>query len=238
MKKIINRVNQRLGKLVAKHWVDFWMRYSDLSQFGRLATRFAAMVVPPHKARVPLAYMYPKGFIEPTAIINHKNLKIGSNCFIGDRVVIIERRGRGQVDIKDKVAIYRDTVLETGLNGSITIGSEASIHPCCQLHAYIAPIQIGQGVMIAPNCSLYSYDHGMLPDETIRRQSPVTKGAINIGAEVWIGVGAIILSGVHIGAGAVIGAGSIVTKNVPEGAIVAGNPARLIKTRKSLYQKH
>lgn len=212
------------------------MRYSGTSTFGKLATRIATLVVPPHKARVPLAYLYPKGFIEHTAIINHNNLKIGSNCFIGDRVVIIERRGRGQVDIKDRVAIYRDTVLETGLNGSITIGAEASIHPSCQLHAYIAPIHIGQGVMIAPNCALYSYDHSLLPGETIRVQYPVTKGAIKIGDEVWIGVGSIILSGVHIGAGAVIGAGSLVTKSVPDGAIAAGNPARVIKMRKDLYK--
>jgi acetyltransferase-like isoleucine patch superfamily enzyme len=54
---------------------------------------------------------------------------------------------------------------------------------------------------------------------------------IYIGKHVWIGAGAIILPGVKIEDYAVVGAGSIVTANVPKGAIVAGNPARIIKFR-------
>jgi len=46
----------------------------------------------------------------------------------------------------------------------------------------------------------------------------------------WIGAGAIILAGVTIGRNAVVGAGSVVTKDVPAGAVVAGNPARVIKS--------
>lgn len=54
---------------------------------------------------------------------------------------------------------------------------------------------------------------------------------VDIGDDVWIGYGAVILSGVSIGRGAVIGAGSIVTKDIPEYAIAAGNPARIIGAR-------
>ncbi|KAA0690874.1 antibiotic acetyltransferase [Halopseudomonas laoshanensis] len=52
-----------------------------------------------------------------------------------------------------------------------------------------------------------------------------------IGNDVWIGRSAIILSGVSVGDGAVVGAGSIVTKNVPPYAVVAGNPAKIIRYR-------
>lgn len=60
---------------------------------------------------------------------------------------------------------------------------------------------------------------------------PKTKGKTTVGSDVWVGYGAVILSGVTIGDGAVIGAGSVVTKDVPPYAIVAGNPARLIRYR-------
>ena len=58
-----------------------------------------------------------------------------------------------------------------------------------------------------------------------------SKGNIKIFDDVWIGSNAIILSGVTIGQGAVIAAGAVVTKDVPPYAIVAGNPAKIIKYR-------
>ena len=63
------------------------------------------------------------------------------------------------------------------------------------------------------------------------RDHPTGKGDVIIGSDVWIGYNATILSGVEIGSGAVVGANSTVTKNVPPYAIVAGNPAEIIKYR-------
>ena len=58
-----------------------------------------------------------------------------------------------------------------------------------------------------------------------------SKGPILVGSDVWIGYGAMVLSGVKIGQGAVIGAGSVVAKDVPPYAVVAGNRAALVKFR-------
>lgn len=60
---------------------------------------------------------------------------------------------------------------------------------------------------------------------------PKTKGDVIIGNDVWLGQGAFILSGVTIGNGAVVGAHAVVGKDVPPYAIVAGNPARVIRYR-------
>jgi acetyltransferase-like isoleucine patch superfamily enzyme len=54
--------------------------------------------------------------------------------------------------------------------------------------------------------------------------------AVEISDDVWIGSHAIILRGVNLGRGCVVAAGSVVTKSVPEFTLVAGNPARIIRT--------
>jgi tetrahydrodipicolinate N-succinyltransferase len=58
-----------------------------------------------------------------------------------------------------------------------------------------------------------------------------TKGAITVGDDVWLGHNAMVMSGVNIAQGAVVAAGALVTRDVPPYAIVAGNPARIIKYR-------
>ncbi len=212
-------------------WTRFWMRFAGLDRWGRLATRLAVLFAHPHKARVYLAGMSPKGFISPSAVIHHSRLHLGRNVFMDDRVVVFQRETGGSVVLGDWVCIYRDSILETGENGCIEIGDEASVHPRCQINAYKGSIRIGAGVMIAPSCALYSYDHGIRAGVPIREQPIRSKGDIVIGDESWISFGAVILGGVKIGEGAVVAAGSVVTKDVPDGAVVAGNPARLVKMR-------
>ncbi len=71
----------------------------------------------------------------------------------------------------------------------------------------------------------------LFPDAAGFQGHPHTKGDVVIGNDVWIGTGAMILSGVSVGNGAVIGARSLVTHDVPPYGIVGGNPARLIRLR-------
>jgi len=65
----------------------------------------------------------------------------------------------------------------------------------------------------------------------IGNKTSASKGDVHIGNDVWIGYRATILSGVRIGDGAVVGAGAVVVKDVPPYAIVAGNPAKIIRER-------
>ena len=210
------------------------MKRSGYQGLGRLATWLATWFSPPHYFREQLSRFSKNGYIAPTATIHHSDLKLGANVFIDDRCMIFQNTDGGQVTLGDKARIYRDTIMETGRGGSIAMGEQASIHPRCQLNAYLAPIVIGQGAMIAANCALYSYDHSVVPDIPISDQPLATKGGIYIGEESWIGTGVIVLSGVRIGDGAVIGAGSVVTHDIPDGAIAVGNPARIIKMRNEI----
>ena len=221
------------GRL-ARRWMRFWMRRSGPGPAGRLASRLAAWVAPPHLERVTLAWQSWRGYIDSAATVYHSDLRLGRNVYIGPGVRIFETAEGGPVILEDGVAIHGDVVLEAGRGGSITLGAGSSIHPGCQLKTYVAPIRIGEGVMIAANVALYSYDHGMAPDQPIRKQPITAKGPITIKSEAWIGTAAIILSGVTIGEGAVVAAGAVVTRDVPAGAIAAGNPARIVKHRNEL----
>ncbi|AUZ80386.1 sugar O-acetyltransferase [Aeromonas sp. ASNIH1] len=92
-----------------------------------------------------------------------------------------------------------------------------------------APIRIGAEVMIGPNVQIYTGAHALDADERI--QGVETALPVTIEDRVWIGGGAILLPGVTIGREAVVGAGSVVTRDVPAGARVAGNPARLLPVK-------
>lgn len=85
--------------------------------------------------------------------------------------------------------------------------------------------------MIAANCAFYPYNHGFSSGVDVREQPLESKGGIMVDDNVWIGAGVIVLDGVRIGKGAVVGAGAIVTKDVPDGAVVGGSPARVLKWR-------
>ena len=88
-------------------------------------------------------------------------------------------------------------------------------------------IEIGAGTQIGPVVQIYGADH---PRDPAQRRAGLEFGQpVRIGANVWIGGGAIIVPGVTVGDDAIIGAGAIVTRDVARGETVAGNPARPVR---------
>ena len=90
-----------------------------------------------------------------------------------------------------------------------------------------ADIRIGDNVMLAPNVQIYTAHHPL--DAATRISGVELASPINIGDNVWIGGGAIVLPGVTIGDNTTIGAGSVVTKDIPPGVVAVGNPCRVIR---------
>lgn len=217
-------------------WTRFWMHYSGLGFWGRLAARFATFFTPPYSGRCYLANLSKNGFIAPSATIYHDQLSLGENIFIGDRVTIFKDKDGGPVELSKGVHLNCETFIQTGLGGSVKIGADTHIQPRCQFSAYLSPIEVGRGVEIAPYCAFYPYNHGFEPSVPISRQPLQTKGGIMIDDHAWLGVGVIVLDGVRIGKGAVIGAGAVVTKNIPADAIAFGVPARVVKMRSESRQ--
>jgi acetyltransferase-like isoleucine patch superfamily enzyme len=223
-----------MGKLFHRAWIRFWMQYSGLGRFGRLSMRLAAWVTPPSFERRRLARFGSHGFISPDATIVHRDLQLEKHVFIDDGVLIYQDKGGGSVKLCENAQLFRDTIIQTGKGGTVTIGPETGIQPRCQFSAYLAPIEIGRGVQIAPNCAFYPYNHGMAAGASMLTQPLQTAGGILIENDAWLGVGVIVLDGVRIGQGAVIGAGSVVTCEIPDGAIAMGVPARVVKMRSDL----
>ncbi len=222
-----------VGRL-AELWAGWWMRHAGLTGWGRAATRIATwapLPYPQYYENQLLALMSPFGYIAPTAEVRHRDLHLGSHIFIGNGADLLQHPDGGALNLGDRVCIERCSHLVTARGGSITIGHFTSIGAHCELLAFLANIRIGDHVMIASNCRFYPYDHGTSPGIPMQQQPLVSKGDIVIEDDVWVGTGAILLSGVHIGRGAVIAAGTVVTMNVAPGLIVAGNPARIIKCR-------
>ena len=112
---------------------------------------------------------------------------------------------------------------------SLTMGSNVSINRYSTVNA-TGGIVIGDDVLIGPYVLLQSQDHRFDdPDMTFNRQG-YRRQQITIGNNVWIGAKVTILAGVTIGNDAVIGAGSVVTRDIPEGSLAVGIPARVIRS--------
>ena len=121
---------------------------------------------------------------------------------------------------------FIDTPFRCDYGKHITVGKRFYANSYCTI-IDVAPVTIGDNVMLGPNVQIITAGHPIHPDS---RNSKYEYGIpVTIGDNVWIGAGAIILPGVNIGSNTVIGAGAVVTKDVPDGVVAAGNPCRIIK---------
>ena len=122
--------------------------------------------------------------------------------------------------------IYIEPTLKCDYGFNIYVGDNFYANFDCIL-LDVCEIRIGKNCMMAPRVCIYTATH---PIDPIERISGVEFGKpITIGDNVWLGGSSVICPGVTIGNNVVVGAGSVVTKDIPDNAVVAGNPAKIIK---------
>jgi maltose O-acetyltransferase len=132
--------------------------------------------------------------------------------------------------VGDRVVVRPPFHCDYGYN--IRLGRETFVNFGC-VFLDVAPIVFGDHCQIGPGVHIYAADHPR--DPGLRRRGYESARAVRIGSNVWLGGGAIILPGLSIGDDAIVGAGSVVTRDVPPGATVAGNPAKILRPRPAAF---
>lgn len=150
------------------------------------------------------------------------------------------------VNLNGRITVGEGTTISGGVtvfaDSNVIIGKFNSINgPNTDIHSMIYPVTMGNFNSIARNVSIQEYNHKtkLLSSYSINKNifklnsqdDYISKSSIEIGNDVWIGAHSIILSGAKIGNGVVIAANSVVNGIIPDYAIVAGSPAKIISYR-------
>ena len=153
---------------------------------------------------------------------------------------LYQHRGRGS-------KIYRSVRMDTPPYRRFSLGCHSVVESFCCINnavgdviigdhtrigihnTIIGPVTIGSHVNLAQGITVTALNHNFSePGKRIDEQGVATRQVI-IGDDVWIGANAVVLPGVTIGSHCVIAAGAVVTKDVPDGTVAAGVPAKIIK---------
>ncbi len=179
-----------------------------------------------------MAYLSDQAVLEEQRVCRHILQQLNfmdRSDFDGIRSVVKKLLGRS-----DGAFINPPFYCDYGKN--IEAGKHLFVNYNCTI-LDVAKVKIGDNCLLAPNVAIYTAGHPVHPDT---RASMYEYGKeVTIGDNVWIGGNAVIC--VHIGNNVVIGAGSVVTKDIPDWAIAAGNPCKVIRLiteadRKKLFR--
>lgn len=233
-----NFIRKGFSKLTAMDFSErFGKEWDTLSTLG-LITRMGIWFL--RGLLIRLRFSASKGILligKGVTIRQAHYLHVGRNFIAQDHCEINGLSQKG-LHFGDKVtigsyAIIRPTNLYGGEAGvGLKVGNNSSIGP----YSYIGCsgyIEIGNNVMMSPRVSIYSENHNFADANIPMIQQGVTRSYVKIEDDCWIAANSVILAGVTIGRGTVVAAGSVVTKDVPPFSIIAGNPARIITSRKS-----
>jgi acetyltransferase-like isoleucine patch superfamily enzyme len=158
----------------------------------------------------------------------HK-IRIGNNVIVDD-LVVLDAKGetnRG-ITIGEGVFLGRGTILSCK-NGDIEVGDHVNMGFFCEIFSG-SSVVVGRHGLFAAQVYLVGGGHDFEGDAPVIEQSRSSLG-IRLDENVWLGTSAKVLDGVRIGRDVVVGAGAVVNRDLPDGAVAAGVPARVLRTR-------
>lgn len=172
----------------------------------------------------------------PPAAAAHPGIDVvGAGCRISPSVTVfrpVNPHPGAIIALGREVTLFDHVRLLLGeADAALTLGDRVIINVGCYISGE-GGLLVEDDVLIGAHVRLLSAGHTIHRHDAVVARNPITHGAIRVGRGAWIAAGATVLEGVHIGEGAVVGAGSVVTRSVPAFAVVAGNPARIIRFRK------
>ena len=151
----------------------------------------------------------------------------GEGCVFEAGVLIFHPEN---VELGRNVYVGHQTILKGYYQNALRIGDQTWIGQQCFFHS-AGGLEIGARVGIGPGVRIITSQHREAGRELPVLFSPIDFAKVTIGDDADLGVGSIVLPGAMIGRGAVIGAGAVVTGEIPEYAVAAGVPARVLRVR-------
>jgi len=116
--------------------------------------------------------------------------------------------------------------------GEVRIGAKTVLGQECTISSY-QHVSIGRECIVADRAMLIDFDHGVVEVERPVREQGIYKRDVRVGNNVWVGYGACFLRGVTVGDNTVVGTYAVVNRDVPDNAVVAGVPARILRMREA-----
>jgi len=159
-------------------------------------------------------------------------IRLGDDVVVDD-LVVLDAKGTSNhgIEIGRGAFLGRGTILSCK-DGDITLGDYANLGFHCEIFSG-SSVTVGRHALFAAQVYLVGGGHEFEARDAAVIDQPRTSRGIVVGDDVWLGTGAKVLDGTRIGSHAVVGANAVVTADLPEGAIAAGMPARVLRQREA-----
>lgn len=158
----------------------------------------------------------------------YRNIFINGRIRVESGVKFVLHPG-AHLKIQGNIFIGRGSFISILPKGNLILGKSSGVGNNSQIVCH-NKIIIGDNTIIGPNVMLFDHNHQYDFEKGVMHKS-FDVGEIIIGNNCWLGAGCIILKDVHIGNNVIVAAGCVVTKDIPSGSVVAGVPAKIVKSK-------